>query len=208
VAATLNLMTLKARAMAYPGVQQLLETVETSLEEATRELRVFTYLLHPLGLDNDGLERTLRTYLDGFARRTGIKSEISVAGDVEGLPFALQCSLLRIIQEALANVHRHARASRVSVGLKVSPSALRLAVGDDGRGMRGADGPAEPAQKGVGIAGMRSRLQEFGGTLEILDSGRGTTLVAVVPVPQPKRRPREREPSSVAGVLGSGPQRS
>ena len=207
VAATLNLMTLKARAVAYPGVHTLLETVETSLEEATRELRVFTYLLHPLALDNDGLERTLCTYLDGFARRTGLKSEISVAGDVEDLPFALQCSLLRIIQEALANVHRHARASRVSVGLRVSPSALRLVVSDDGRGMRGADGQAEPTQKGVGIAGMRSRLREFGGTLEILDSGRGTTLVAVAPVPQPKRRPREREPS-VAGALDGGPQRS
>ncbi|MFZ1102890.1 MAG: PAS domain-containing protein [Hyphomicrobiaceae bacterium] len=209
VAATLNLMTLKARAVVYPGVLQLLENVESSLEEATRELRVFTYLLHPLALENDGLERTLRTYLDGFARRTGLKAEMYAAGEVEGLPFALQCSLLRIIQEALANVHRHAGASHVSIGLKATSSALRLAVNDDGRGMPGPEGQAEPVQKGVGIAGMRSRLRDFGGTLEIHSSGRGTTLVATVPLPAPKRWPRTPERTlSVVGALDGGSHRS
>ena len=210
VAATLNLMTLKARAVAYPGVHKLLENVETSLEEATRELRVFTYLLHPLALENDGLERTLRIYLDGFARRTRLKAEMDVAGKVNDLPFALQCSLLRIIQEALANVHRHARASHVSIGLKVTPSALRLVVSDDGRGMSGPEGQAEPAQMGVGIAGMRSRLRDFGGTLEIHNGGRGTTLIGTVPLPTVKRRPPalQRAPSSVEGALDGGSHRS
>jgi PAS domain S-box-containing protein len=221
VAATLNLMTLKARAVGYPGVHKLLENVETSLEEATRELRVFTYLLHPLALENDGLERTLRTYLDGFARRTSLEAELSVAGEVEGLPFALQRSLLRIIQEALANVHRHACASHVSIGLKVTATALRLVVSDDGRGMHasgGLEGQAEPVHKGIGIPGMRSRLRDFGGTLEIHDgAGRGTTLIAVIPLPMPasaaKRWPRvperahERTPA-VAGALDVESHRS
>jgi signal transduction histidine kinase len=204
VAATLNLMTLKARAVAYPGVLKLLESVETSLEEATRELRIFTYLLHPLALENEGLERTLRTYLDGFARRTGLTAEMHVAGEVEDLPFTLQCSLLRIIQEALANVHRHAAAAHVSIGLRVAPGALRLVVSDDGRGMTGAEGQAEPARKGIGIAGMRARLREFGGTLQIHSGGRGTALIATVPLPSAKRRPRppERTPSIVAALDG------
>jgi PAS domain S-box-containing protein len=204
VAATLNLMTLKARAVAYPGVQSLLDNVESSLEEATRELRVFTYLLHPLALENDGLECTLRTYLNGFASRTGLKASLTVAGEVEDLPFALQCALLRIIQEALANVHRHASASLVSISLKTTPTALRLAVSDNGRGMLGAGGPAEPAQRGVGIPGMRSRLRDFCGTLEIHDTGRGgTTLTAVVPLPTSKRRLRTSElVPSVSGAFG------
>jgi two-component system NarL family sensor kinase len=209
VAATLNLMTLKARAVTYPGVLKLLENVETSLEEATRELRVFTYLLHPLALENDGLERTLRTYLDGFARRTGLKSEMHVTGEVEDLPFALQCSLLRIIQEALANVHRHARASHVSVNLRTTSSALKLVVSDDGRGLPGPEAQSEP-QKGIGIAGMRSRLRDFGGTLEIHSSGgRGTTIIAVVPLPAPKpwSRTPERATSAV-GALDGGSHRS
>jgi two-component system NarL family sensor kinase len=208
VAATLNLMTLKARSVAYPGVHKLLENVETSLEEATRELRVFTYLLHPLALENDGLERTLRTYLDGFARRTCLQAEMEVAGKVEDLPFALQCSLLRIIQEALANVHRHACATHVSIGLKATPSALRLVVSDDGRGMRGPEGQAEPARTGVGIAGMRSRLRDFGGSLEIHGGGRGTTLIGTVPLPTAKRRPRALHHAVVESALDSGSHRS
>jgi signal transduction histidine kinase len=183
VAATLNLMTLRAKCATYPGVHGLLESIESSLEEATRELRTFTYLLHPLALEKDGLERTLRTYLDGFARRTGLEAQASVAGDVEGLPFAMQCSLLRIIQEALANVHRHAGASHVSVGLRRRSDALRLIVADDGRGMPGAVGRAEGSvRNGMGIPGMKARLREFGGRLEIRSGPQGTTIVAIVPL--------------------------
>jgi signal transduction histidine kinase len=207
VAATLNLMTLKAKSVAYPGVHKLLENVEASLEEATRELRVFTYLLHPLALENDGLERTLRTYLDGFARRTRLAAQLSVAGKVEELPFELQCSLLRIIQEALANVHRHASASHVSISLRSTASMLKLVISDDGRGMLGPEGQMEvgAAGKGVGIPGKRSRLRDFGGTLEIRSGSQGTTLSAVIPLGTTKRWPRapERVPALVASLDGN-----
>jgi signal transduction histidine kinase len=184
VAATLNLMTLKAKSVSYPGVHKLLEKVESSLEEATRELRVFTYLLHPLALESDGLEKTLRAYLDGFGRRTHLKVELSVAGNVENLPFALQCGILRIYQEALANVHRHASARHVSITLKTTPGALRFVIADDGRGMGSEAGQAEAgsARSGMGIPGMRSRLRDFGGSLEIHSGSHGTTLTAFVPL--------------------------
>jgi signal transduction histidine kinase len=183
VAATLNLMTLRAKCATCSGVHTLLESIESSLEEATRELRTFTYLLHPLALEKDGLERTLGTYLDGFARRTGLEAHLSVAGDVERLPFALQCSLLRIIQEALANVHRHAAASHVSIALKRRSDALRLVVTDDGRGMPGFEGRAgESVRPGMGIPGMKARLSELGGRLEIRSGGQGTTIVGIVPL--------------------------
>jgi two-component system, NarL family, sensor kinase len=184
VAATLNLMTLKAKSISYPGVHKLLENVESSLEEATRELRVFTYLLHPLALENDGLEKTLRTYLDGFARRTRLKVQLSVDGSVGDLPFPLQCGILRIIQEALANVHRHASATHVSIALRTTRSALRLVIADDGRGIRSQPGQAEAgaARSGMGIPGMRSRLRDFGGSLEIRSGPGGTTLIASVPL--------------------------
>jgi signal transduction histidine kinase len=183
VAATLNLMTLRAKSVSYPGVHNLLESVEHSLEEATRELRAFTYLLHPLAVEDDGLESTLRTYLEGFAWRTGLKAQVSVNGDVEGLPFAVQGSLLRIIQEALANVHRHASASLVSIGLKRRSDALRLIVADDGCGMPGAERRAEGGiRNGMGISGMKARLREFGGRLEIRSGPNGTTIVATIPL--------------------------
>jgi signal transduction histidine kinase len=209
VAATLNLMTLKAKAVAYPGVRQLLQNVESSLEEATRELRVFTYLLHPLTLENDGLERTLRTYLEGFGRRTCLEVQFSVAGRVEELPFPLHCALLRIIQEALANVHRHACASHVSIGLTMSPGVLRLVIADDGRGMRGQVGNGVD-RTGVGIPGMRARLREFGGTLEIHSGPRGTTLSAIVPLGAavPWACSRERAAAPLAAAYDSTSQRT
>jgi len=211
VAATLNLMTLKAKSVAYPGVHKLLENVETSLEEATRELRVFTYLLHPLALENDGLERTLRTYLDGFARRTGLDVHMSVAGKVDELGFDLQCSLLRIIQEALANVHRHACASHVSTSLRMTATTLQLVVVDDGRGMCGPTGPSETiaARSGVGIPGMRSRLREFGGSLEIRSGPGGTTLSALVPLDGATRPSRARDRVlELATALGGSSHRT
>ncbi len=211
VAATLNLMTLKAKSVAYPGVHKLLENVETSLEEATRELRVFTYLLHPLALENDGLERTLRTYLDGFARRTGLDVHTNVAGKVDELAFDLQCSFLRIIQEALANVHRHACASHVSVGLRMTESALKLVIADDGRGICGPAGQTEvaAARCGVGIPGMRSRLRDFGGSLEIRSGPRGTTLNALVPLGTATHRSRTRGRDPVlATALGGDSHRT
>jgi signal transduction histidine kinase len=210
VAATLNLMTLKAKSVSYPGVHKLLENVESSLEEATRELRVFTYLLHPLALENDGLERTLRTYLEGFARRTELRVDLAVSGNVEDLPFALRCAILRIIQEALANVHRHAAASHVSIGLRMTASALRIVVADDGRGMSGEPGH-EPGQmdwsaarSGVGIPGMRSRLRDFGGSLEIRSGSGGTTLSAYVPLGPAKHWSRSAERASALAVALDG----
>src|SRR5262245_41050049 len=210
VAATLNLMTLKAKSVAYPGVHKLLENVEASLEEATRELRVFTYLLHPLALEKDGLERTLRTYLDGFGRRTRLGVQLSVVGPVEDLSFALRCSFLRIIQEALANVHRHASASNVSVSLETTSNALMLVVTDDGRGMHGTAGQTASgaAENGVGIPGMRSRLRDFGGRLEIESGPSGTTLSAFVPLGPAKHwsKARERVPSVAAALDGGSRQ--
>ncbi len=211
VAATLNLMTLKAKSVAYPGVHNLLENVEASLEEATRELRVFTYLLHPLALENDGLEQTLRTYLDGFARRTDLDVHMEVTGKVDGLGFDLQCSLLRIIQEALANVHRHACASRVSVSLRMTAKALQLVIADDGRGMGGPAGQADAiaARSGVGIPGMRSRLRDFGGALEIRSGPRGTTLNALVPLSQANGWSRSPDRAPLLAVaLGGGSHRT
>jgi signal transduction histidine kinase len=204
-------MTLKAKSGAYPGVHKLLESVEASLEEATRELRVFTYLLHPLALENDGLERTLRTYLDGFARRTGLDVHVSVAGQVDGLAFDLQCSLLRIIQEALANVHRHAGASQVSVGLIMTEATLKLVIADDGRGFSGpaVQTAVTGTKSGVGIPSMRSRLHEFGGRLDIRSGPRGTTLSALVPLGTPARtsRARRRDPA-LATALGGDSHRT
>ena len=87
--------------------------MEGLLEEAAKELRAFTYLLHPPDLQREGLSATLRRYIEGFGSRTGLKITLKSCGWVDQLSPPLQQALFRIVQEALTNVYRHASATRV-----------------------------------------------------------------------------------------------
>jgi PAS domain S-box-containing protein len=184
VAASLNVMALKADPSSEAQKLKLWKDIETSLEEATKELRALTYLLHPPQLQTDGLRSTLRRYIDGFGRRTGLKTKLRSSRSADQLPLPLQRSMLRIVQEALANVHRHAAATRVSVNLKCLADRVHLVVRDDGCGIKGMlkQGAYEPLRTGVGIPGMRARLRQLGGDLKIRTGSRGTTLHAMAPI--------------------------
>src|SRR5215204_6229434 len=94
----------------------------------------------------------------------------------------MQRTVLRVVQEAMANVQRHAMASRVSLVLRQSAGLLLLRIRDDGRGIVNMTPAGEPQHFGVGINGMRARLRQFGGELDIKTNLRGTTLFAVVPL--------------------------
>jgi two-component system NarL family sensor kinase len=185
-AAGLNLMGLRSRVDARGELLELLERIESSLDEASKELRSLTYLLHPPCLEADGLEATLHRYVAGFGKRTGVKARLRIGQRTEALPFVLQRPVFRVIQEALANVYRHASASRVSIHLKFLLGHLHVVVRDNGRGMKGvrrpAHQPCEPSCLGVGIPGIRARLRQFGGRLVIKSGRRGTMLHASVPI--------------------------
>jgi PAS domain S-box-containing protein len=182
----LNAMNLKSRGASDPDTQKLWDDVEVSLEEATRELRAFTYLLHPMQLEHDGLDATLRRYAEGFAQRTGLPVTMSLRGGIDALSMEMQRSILRIVQEALANVHRHASASRVLIKLRFVGNGLHLIIRDDGNGVKGTTmqvGTAA-APLGVGIQGMRERLRQLGGRLEIKSGTGGTEVHASIPLRQ------------------------
>ena len=180
----LNLMMLKIDKSSDAERTRALEDMKLSLQEATRELRTFTYLLHPPGLQRDGLSRTLERYVEEFGRRTGLETTLEQDRGLDDLALPLQRSILRIVQEALANVHRHASASSVSVGLQRWPKQLHLVISDDGRGIAEAlaDGDGEPFRLGVGIQGMTARVEQFGGKVEIKSGSGGTTVHATLPV--------------------------
>ena len=107
-----------------------------------------------------------------------------MAVEANNLPFDLQRSLLRVIQEALTNTYRHAAASRVTIDLRIGAHILKLRVLDDGCGLsRGVGKSAERgALLGVGITGMRARMVRFGGSLRLLSDDRGTLVAATVPI--------------------------
>jgi PAS domain S-box-containing protein len=180
VAANLNLMNLRSKVGLGNDELKLWDEVETSMAKALMELRTFSYLMYPLNLDADGLRTTVSRYIDGYARRSGLVVKFRSSEIVDTLPFHMQRSLFRIIQEALANVHRHARASRVSVDLRWIAGRLHVIIADNGRGGNNQDGP--PFRSGVGIFGMRARARQFGGDLRIRNAPHGTRVhvVAVI----------------------------
>jgi signal transduction histidine kinase len=173
----LNLMSVQGRVAEDPKASELCEEMERSLGEATRELRTFTYLLHPPRLQKDGLRRSVHRYVEGFARRTGLKIRLKTSRQIDGLPMSEQRALLRVVQEALGSVHRHASASKVSIALKFISGWVHVLVSDDGKGINGQFRNVHRA--GVGIPGMTARLRRLGGDLKI--QSRGTTVHGTLP---------------------------
>jgi PAS domain S-box-containing protein len=183
VAIGLNLMRIRADAVAAEALN-ILDEINGSLEEASKELRAFTYLLHPPDLRREGLSATLGRYVEGVSTRTGLKITVNLCRSVDQLSLPLQVALLRIVQEALANVYRHASATCVSVDFRRVGKRLRLVISDDGAGAEETPGRQgrKPFRAGVGIPGMIARMQQFGGNLDIHSGPNGTAVHATVPV--------------------------
>ncbi len=182
----LNLIALKGARQSSDVTSRAMEDMRLSLDEASKELRAFTYLLFPPALAEDGLSATLRRYITGFERRTGIR--VSIRDNLHGdeLTIPLQAALLRIVQEALANVHRHASASFCSIHLKAVQHHLHLVIADNGKGLpAGCRRGEQPLPAGVGVAGMRARLRPFGGEILVRRKGEWTVVHGVVPIVAP-----------------------
>ena len=184
-AISLNLVALRGLSRFSRPIEKILDDIDGSLEEAIKELRTFTYLLYPPALAEDGFTATVRRYAEGFSRRTQIYVAVNASVRSDELSLPLQRSLLRVIQEALANVHRHARASRASVGLRHIADHVHLVISDNGRGqpprVRADRRESERPPTGVGIAGMTARVQHFGGRLHIRSRSTGTIVHVVIP---------------------------
>jgi signal transduction histidine kinase len=164
-----------------PRASEALADAVAAVSEAQKEIRLLSYLLHPPNLEHDGLAVGLRTFINGFSRRSGLKCTLRVRGLVEGLDLELARSLFRVAQEALINVLRHAHATGAAVSLVRNQRLLTLIVRDDGHGAKGTL-DLQSDNLGVGIPGMRARLRQLGGSLEIIDSPTGLTVKAVAPL--------------------------
>jgi PAS domain S-box-containing protein len=152
------------------ATDETLEDMGNELGEALREVRTLSYLLHPPTLAKEGLRKTLRGFVRGFAQRTGLSITVSVRGPVDSLPHRAQRALFRVAQEAIANAHRHSPAKRISIDLRRGRSGVRLTVTDDG-GRPGA--PPPKLEPGVGIPGMEARIQRLGGSFAISSAASG-----------------------------------
>ena len=157
------------------------------VDKCLTETRTVSYLLHPPLLDESGFGSAARWYAEGFSRRSGIEVNLELPQELKRLHPDVEIALFRAVQECLTNIHKHANGSSVDIRMTQDAKRVRLEISDNGHGMtkerlhRLLQGTAEI---GVGIAGMRERFRELGGSLEIQSNRKGTTVIVTAPVPQ------------------------
>lgn len=154
-------------------------------EQSLQEVRTMSYLLHPPLLDDIGLPAALRWLTKGFGERSGIETEVRTDASEFSLPAEVATALFRVAQEALANVHRHSNSSWVRVGLQRTADAIELDIEDRGRGLSNPDDGKHDTYVhtiGVGISGMRVRLEQLGGRLDLRPRQPGLLVRAVIPL--------------------------
>jgi len=158
----------------------LLDEIDQTAREIDREIRSFAFIHYPAEIGRDGLGPALRSLASGFARRTGMRIRFTSIPDPITRSGPVALALLRIAQEALLNVHRHARATHVHLMLTAGQDQLQLSIRDDGVGIPSVHCLEE--SHGVGLQGMRHRVELLGGRFTIRRLKRGTKFVATIPV--------------------------
>jgi PAS domain S-box-containing protein len=162
----------------------------SGLDRAIQEVRTMSHLLHPPLLDEVGLVSALRWYLEGLTKRSGIETSLEVdPPNFSRLPRDLETAVFRIIQEALTNVFRHSQASQAWVILAQQNGHVGVTVRDNGKGLREETVRLRPGSVGVGIGGMRQRVEEFGGALQLGNADPGAVIEVLIPLAKPSTEP-------------------
>jgi PAS domain S-box-containing protein len=187
-ALTLNLGALRLTEEALsPKTRKRITECLALAKRVAREIRTFSYLLHPPMLNELGLWSALTLFIQEFKDRSGLRVNLWIASELEGsqLDPSQEMALFRFVQEAMANIHRHSGSKTVAVEIQLQGDMIRASVADTGRGiparilreLQASDGHLG----GVGVRGMKERIGHLGGHLDIQSDSRGTTVIAVVP---------------------------
>jgi signal transduction histidine kinase len=162
---------------------QALKSNDDLVDEILRSIRTISYLLHPPLLDEAGLSSAIRLYAEEFSLRSGIKVDCDCQSSARRLPRELETTFFRIVQECLGNVHRHSSSSTASVRFYVDCGKAYLEVKDTGRGI-----PLDRQQEiavgggGVGLRGVRERIAQARGELQITSDSNGTCITVAAPI--------------------------
>ena len=185
IAATaLNMQSIKAQShkLDEAGVKAIAEN-EAMVAQLGQEVRSIAYLMHPPKLDELGLISALQIYIEGYSLRSKIKVKLTIPPDFGRLAEDLETACFRIVQECLTNIHRHSKSTVAAVIVSHGAGRVLVEVQDNGKGI-----PPErlselkSGSSGVGLSGMRERLKELGGTLQIKSDGNGTSVTATLPL--------------------------
>ena len=168
--------------------QSGLREVEDLLQQAVREVRTVSHLLHPPLLDESGLLSAIRWYAEGFSKRSNVKLTMEVDEQTQRLGPDVETGLFRIVQEALTNVHRHSGAEAVHIRITSADGRATLSIQDNGKGIPSDALRMTPnGHQGVGLSSMRERSALLGGTFSVESNTRGTLIVVSVPLQTPKK---------------------
>ncbi len=179
----LSLSALEKKVKSDPPTAKLFTDLNDLADQALQEIRTTSHLLHPPLLDESGFSSAASWYVEGFNQRSPIQVKLQLPEGVR-LPSAVEIVLFRILQESLTNITKHTDSATVDVVLRVDDETIELSVRDYGKGIapeRLKRMNHTGSDVGVGIAGMRERLKELGGKLEIQSDSTGTVLIASLP---------------------------
>lgn len=167
-----------------PAARERLEEVRHHLDQVEDQLRRLSHELRPRILQDLGLVEAVRFLADGVSGRTGVAIEVDASLDRPCQPL-VATAVYRMIQEALTNMTRHARASRAFIVLRQETAGVSCTIRDDGVGFDAAADPGGSG-RGLGLVGIRDRLESLGATLTISTApGAGTELRTVIPLEMP-----------------------
>ena len=183
-ALTMNLSAVRVDIDRLTKTAHSLADSENLVQEMSTEVRTISHLLHPPLLDEAGLVSALRWYVDGFAVRSKIKVDLDLPAEFGRLPRESETAIFRVVQECLTNIHRHSGSSAAKIRLRQHENQVLVEIEDKGKGI-----PQEKQQEmategspGVGIRGMRERIRQLGGTLEINSGASGTVVTVWLPI--------------------------
>ena len=184
----MNIEALKAAKGKGNSPKLVSESIQL-VDEASQEIRVLAQLLHPPLLDEAGLVSAVKWLVDGFTARAKMPVDVKASPDLGRLPDNVEIALFRILQESLNNIYRHSGATTASIDLKRKDETVELRITDNGNGLPDevVSGDGKPAF-GVGILGMRERMAQLGGILEIQSGKGGTSVIATVRIANSAKR--------------------
>ena len=184
VALTMNLSAVRLDVERLSKITHALTDSENLVQEMSSEVRTISHLLHPPLLDEAGLLSALRWYVEGFVRRSKIEVDLDLPDNFGRLPRESETAIFRVVQECLTIIHRHSGSSVAKIRVRQRDRDVLVDIEDKGKGI-----PPEKIQEmasagapGVGIRGMRERLRQLGGTLDVHSNGNGTVIHVCLPI--------------------------
>jgi signal transduction histidine kinase len=161
---------------------------EELVQKLHQEIRTMSYLLHPPLLDETGLAPALSWYVEGLTSRSGLQISLSISDDFDRLPREMELVVFRVVQECLTNIHRHSGSRKAAIRIERDGTMLTVEVQDYGRGIS----PEKMAElhtrsAGLGIRGMRERVRQLEGELQVESSSSGTLVHVTIPLPRTMR---------------------